>query len=122
MEKKLGQLFVSVFILLILPILPLLAEYFKTQDVKEDRLTLCLSFYAFCLMGATKSPVIFILCLGIGIIESFRYSGRNSASGLLHLWHSLDFALFVVVFSSHLVERIKRHCIKDEIFFTFTTT
>ena len=121
MEKKIGQLFVSVFVLLILPLLPLLGEYFKTHDVKEDSLTLCLSFYAFCLMGATKSPVIFFLCLGIGIIECFRYSGINPASALQKVNSNFDLTLFAMIFVSHLFERIKRHCVKDEIFFTFTT-
>ena len=121
MERKIGQLLVAVFVLLIMPLLPLLAEFFKTHDVKEDSLTLCLSFYSFCLMGTTKSPVIFFLCLGIGIVECFRYSGTNPASGLQGIRRSLDLLLFAAVFLAHLFERIRRHCVKDEIFFTFTT-
>jgi hypothetical protein len=122
MDKKISQFLVSVLVLLILPLLPLLGEYFKTQDIKEDSITLCLAFYAFCLMSATKSPVILFLCLIIGIIESLRYNGTNPKSGLPTIWSSLDLLLFGLVFVSHVFERIKRHCVKGEIFFTFTTS
>ena len=121
MEKKLTQLFVAVVLLLLLPLLPLIAEYFKTGDVKEDSLTLCLSFYAFCLMGATQSPLVFVLCLVVGIIESFRYSGTSAASALHDHRQGLDIALLIIVFLSHLIERIRRHCVNDEIFFNFIT-
>jgi hypothetical protein len=119
MGKKLGQLLTAVLFLLILPMLPLLAEYFRTHDIKEDSITLCIAFYAFCLSVSTKSPFIFALCLIMGIIESFRYDGKSQVSGLPVL-NTLEFYIFLAVFLAHLVERIRRHCYNSEMFFNFT--
>ena len=119
MIGRIGQFLTAVIFLLIMPLLPLIAEFIKTKDIKEDSVTLCIAFYAFCLSVSTKYPFTFAICLVMGIIESFRYNGNNVISGLPFL-NSTEFWIFLVVFGMHFIERIGRHCVKSEVFFNFT--
>jgi hypothetical protein len=118
MTKRIDQFITSIIFLLILPLLPLVAEYLKTHDIKADSLTLCVTFYSLCLSVSTKSPLVFSVCLTMGIIDSFRYKGNSAVSGL-PFPDTFEFYIFLVVFIMHFVERIKRHWIKAENFFTF---
>jgi hypothetical protein len=118
LRHKIEQLLVAVIFLLIFPLLPLVAEYFRTNDIKEDSLTLCLAFYAFTLSVSTKYKSNFATSLLLGIIESFRYKGTGNLSGI-PFYNSLEFYIFILLFSMHFIERITRHLGKSEIFFNF---
>ncbi len=118
MRKNFEQFVVAVIFALILPLLPLLAEFMKTNDLKKDAFTLCLTFYCFCLAGSTNSLLTFALCLTMGIVESFRYNGRSIQSAL-PIYSTLEFYVFLTVFIIHGEERFTRHFRKAEKFLNF---
>jgi hypothetical protein len=117
--SRFNQFLGALVFLLVPPLTPLAAEYIKTQDVKSDNLSLCISFYAFCLSASTKYYAVFSVCLLMGILETFRYRGTNTASGL-PLWNNFEFYTFTIVFVAHFAERINRHWVNAETFFQLT--
>jgi hypothetical protein len=118
MGQNFEQFVAAVVFVLVLPLLPLLAEFLKTRDLKEDTLTLCLTFYCFCLAVSTNSVLKFTLCLVLGIVESLRYNGRSDLSAF-PIYCTLEFYVFFVVFVMHVSERFIRHYCKAEIFLNF---
>src|SRR5882757_6546584 len=99
-RQNFEQFVTAIVFLLILPLLPLLAEYFKTQDLKKDTLSLCLAFYCFCLSVSSKYLLIFTLCLIIGIVESFKYDGKSMQSAF-PVYSSFELYAFLLVFILH---------------------
>ena len=118
MRRNFEQFFTAVVFILVLPLLPLLAEFLKTRDLKEDTLTLSLTFYCFCLTAFTNSVLKFTLCLILGIVESLRYNGRSDLSAL-PVYSTMEFYVFSIVFILHVSERFIRHYRKAEIFLNF---
>jgi|SRR5882757_1404404 len=112
------QFVTAIVFLLILPLLPLLAEYFKTTALRADTLALCLTFYCFCLAVSTHSLFCFTYCLFMGIVESFKYNGASLQS-VFPIYSTWEFYLFLTVFGMHGVERFKRHYRKGEKFLSF---
>jgi len=118
MRKNFEQFVTAVAFLLVLPLFPLLAEFIKTHDLKSDTLTLSLAFYCFCLAVSTNYLLVFTFCFMAGIVESFKYDGRNAQSAF-PIYSTIDFYIFLTVFIIHGVERFFRHYRQSEIFFYF---
>jgi hypothetical protein len=119
MRKNFEQFIAAVIFALVLPLLPLLAEFMKTKDLKEDTFTLSLTFYCFCLAVSTNSLLTFALCLVMGIVEFFKYDGRSTQSALpIHT--SGEFYVLLTVFIIHGLERFGRHYYNGEKFLNFT--
>jgi hypothetical protein len=115
MRRNFEQFVAAVVFVLVLPLLSLLAEFLKTRDLKEDTLTLCLTFYCFCLAVSTNSVLKFTFCLVLGIVESLKYNGRSDQSAF-PIYSTFEFYVFLTVFIIHTVERFKRHYSNAEIF------
>jgi hypothetical protein len=118
MRKNFEQFIAAVIFVLILPLLPLLAEFIKTKGLKEDTLTLSLTFYCFCLAVSTNSLLKFTFCLILGIVESLKYDGRSVESAF-PIYSTFEFYVFFMVFIMHGAERFNRHYRNAEIFLNF---
>ena len=118
MSKKISQFVTAICFLLLVPLLPLAAEYFKTGDIKMDSLVLCLAFNCFCLAFSTIILTTFTLSLMMGLIEIIYYNGRSDQSALpiLDTW---QLRIFMTIFVMHILERFYRHVIKSEKFLNF---
>jgi hypothetical protein len=118
MRKNFEQFIAAVIFVLILPLLPLLAEFIKTKALKADTLTLSLTFYCFCLAVSTNSLLNFTLCLILGIVESLRYDGRSIQSAF-PIYSTFEFYVFFMIFFMQGVERFNRHYRNAEVFLNF---
>lgn len=114
MRRNFEQFVAAVVFILVL-LLPLLAEFLKTKDLKEDTLTLSLTFYCLCLAVSTNSVLKFTFCLILGIVESLKYNGRSDQSAF-PIYSTFEFYVFFTVFVIHGMERFNRHYRNAEIF------
>src|SRR5258708_3201590 len=118
MRKNFEQFVTAVVFFFFFPLFPFLVVFIKTHDLKTDSLTLCLTFYCFCLTVSTNSLLTFTLCLILGIVESLKYNGRSELSAF-PIYSTFEFYVFSTVFIIHVIERFERHYRNAEIFLTF---
>ena len=96
----------SLMLVLFLPLLPLLLELFATHEIKPASIALTIAIYSVSIGVATRSQVIFGLCISICYAVAYGLAVKNPSDGPAP-WAC--WATVAAVFIIHGIERYQRH-------------
>lgn len=124
MNNNYQDFFTSIFLHLILPLMPLAFELNYTEFISERSLTMTASIYAFSIGVSSRNKATLAFCILIGLLNAGNYGSTitelneskeviKTTFGFLKL---SAFWLIILIFGIHTIERFNRHVSEGEEF------
>ena len=132
LDERWEQFLLCVIAHMILPFLPLGFEYWTTNNISAESLSIATAMYALSIGVSSKISVITLLCGCVCLIFSFAYgnlvalsvdtsNASNQVITSLNGVDSIAFFCLLSIFIAHIIERYVRHIKFDESFFEFVS-
>jgi hypothetical protein len=108
----------SLLLIIILPLLPLLFEYWAADDVKDETWAITAAMYAVGIGFTTRVPLLCYAGIFVAVLMSYVFgldvSGKHPHVGWLP-------TVFIAIFAfGHSAERYKLHAVEGRPVFEFT--
>jgi|TARA_B110000908_G_scaffold171816_1_gene236027 hypothetical protein len=122
MKNNHQDFWISIFLHLILPLMPLFIEFNYTSFVSVRSLTMTASIYAFSIGVSSRNKATLALCILIGLLNAGNYGSTIKTSKEMINNTTYDFLnagafwLIILIFGIHAVERFNRHISEGEEF------
>ncbi len=119
--KNWQHFFLSVFLHLLLPLLPLFIEFWLTDGTKRDTVLITAVMYAITIAISSKNLLLLFLTLCSSIFFALAFAMSTSPDVVSTSSDVPRVALFgiVIILLSHGIERFYRHVIGYEPFLAF---
>ena len=122
MKNNYQDFWTSIFLHLVLPLMPLIIEFNYTGFVSIRSLTMTASIYAFSIGVSSRNKATLAFCILIGLLNAGNYGSTIKTSKEIINNTTYDFLnvgafwLIVLIFGIHVVERFNRHVSEGEEF------
>ena len=117
--KSIQDYLLSILYHLILPLLPLIIEYWLTSQVKESSLMLVSSLYSVSIGASSRNRLLFGISILIGILFAVAFGVISSGTAQLPHCKVLGYVCIFSIFSVHAFERYNMHIIEGLSYWRF---
>jgi len=111
LPKHWENFLLSLTFILILPLLPIIIEYWRSQVVEIDELLLTASMYAIGVGATSASRLMFVFTIIMGVCFAFAYGSVKGSQNALPLSDMLAYTSIGVIFIIHALERYNIHVV-----------
>ena len=117
--KSCQDYLLSILYHLILPLLPLIIEYWITAEVKESSLMLVASLYSVSIGASSRNRLLFGISILIGILFAVAFGVLSSGTAQLPHCKVFGYVCIISIFCIHALERYNMHIIEGLSYWRF---
>lgn len=111
LPKHWEDFLLSLVFVLLLPLLPIIIEYWRSQKVEIAELLLTASMYAIGVGATSSSRLMFVFTIIMGVCFAFAYGSVKGSQNVLPLSDMLAYASIGLIFIIHTLERYNIHIV-----------